>query len=184
MRMMARTMMACLAMLGAAGCCHFPQEPTPVPDQTQQKFLFETEYLNHAWGYHQNGIAIENDGRVYRYEMPREKEWKPNDNGIYSASELTAKYGNSRTYIMTIPADSLKAMYTLIAAASGGSYSDTLHVGADAGGTTYSCWLTDGQGSYRRLALRLRGDFRFDNLSPSAVKIADWLDTIWQRAHG
>ena len=175
--------MICLAMIGAVGCCHFPPEPTPSPDMTRQKFLFETEYLNQAWGYHHNGIEIENDGRVYRYQIADDAAWKPNDKGIYSASELVAKYASNRTYLMTIPIDTLIAMYKLIAPGSGGSYSDTLHVGADMGGVTYSCWTTNGQGGYRRLALRLRGDFRFDNLSPSAATIADWLDTIWQQTH-
>jgi hypothetical protein len=175
--------MAFIAMLCAAGCCGWPPEPTLPPDVSRKKFLFETEYLNYAWGYIQNGVAIENDGRVYRYELPREGGWKPNDNGVYSEAELTAKYASNRTYIMTIPADSLNIMFGMVAAAKGGSYSDTVRVGADAGGTTYSCWVTDGEGRYRRLALRLRGDARFDNLSPSAAKIADWLDAIWEKAH-
>ena len=66
--------------------------------QNSQIYLFEIEYVNHAWGYVHNGLYIDNKGNVFSYKYDfQDDPWKPKSYDYYSVRELIEKYNHQRT---------------------------------------------------------------------------------------
>lgn len=171
-----------LAMIGCGGavCGLMPEAPTADSSAPVQKYLFEVEYANRAWGFHHYGIWIDDAGGVWRYDLA-EGEGELKGTGPYKGSDLQARYTHKKEYVATIPSDSLRRMSALIAAASLGRSSDTTMPMADAGTVLYRAWKFDAASdTYREVGLRMRGDMHYDNLAPEAAAIADWLETLWE----
>jgi len=151
---------------------------TPV-DIINQKILFEVEHINYAWGWMHYGRYIDNSGKLYSYSYLNanyEDRWKPQRNGIYTESELFEKFNHSKEFVKQISYNDLIQMANLIPAASKGKLSETVHVGADAGSLTYKGYLYDeSKNEYIEVILRVSGDDFFENLSPEAKIIAEWL---------
>lgn len=139
--------------------------------------IFEVEYLNYAWGYSYNGIMIDNEGKKYSYNPAKDTiPYLYHEDGYYSERELQAKYGHFKTYIKTIPGDSLNWSHGLATLVSTTDYSDTTHTAIDAGTATTSVYLYRPQkNKYQKIILKVEGDFEFHNKSQSAVTLAAWL---------
>jgi len=144
-----------------------------------QKILFEVEHINFAWGWMHYGSYIDNSGRLYSYSylnVDYEDRWNPQRNGIYTESELFEKYSHSKEFVKQIDYNELTQMANLIPAASNGILSDPVGVMCDAGLLTYKGYLYDeSKNEYIEVILRVSGDDFFENLSPAAKIIADWL---------
>lgn len=169
-----------VVLLGAAGCHPCATSPIGSGTTVAQKILFETEYINRAWGYHHMGMWIDSSGTVWRYELA-EGENKLDETGIYEESDLLDKYMHKKEYVATVSRDTLRMMYERIGAAAAGQHSDTTTPMADAGTVLHIAWVFNpASGTYREVGLRMRGDQQSDNLAPEARAIADWLDRLWE----
>lgn len=174
-----------LSLLFVGGCHHHggcvdpDEDPQP---QTVGKVLFEVNYTNFAWGYAHRGMYIDNTGRIYTYEWPMNGPNCKNDTGsAFTEAQLMEHFAPGSRFIGTVSSDTLAMMRSLMADASRGYFSDTTMTAADAGGTESRLYLYDASTKiYRPTALRLRGDYSFDNLSPSATLLADILEKRWQ----
>ena len=150
------------------------------PGQEHAKILFENEYINYAWGFNYQGVAVDQEGRLYSYNPAKDSipELYHAD-GYYSEQELTEKYQHFKTYLKQINDDTLTWSHGLASAVPANAYSDTTVVGADMGAFIYSVYIYRPQvGKYQKLVLKLEGDFTFYNKSESAKALAAWLKRL------
>jgi hypothetical protein len=154
---------------------------TPIPQPTY-RFVFEIEYINYAWGYAHNGIYIDSTGTLHRYSYEGSSDiWHADSTGFYTREQLLSKYKHQDTVIMTINQDTVMKYFAMIDAAALGSYSDTSVVGADMGEFSYIAYKYNPvTKKYQQIVLREDGDWSFYNQSPSAMKIAAWLNSYRQ----
>ena len=82
-----------LATLSACG-----NPPTDTMDSIEQSYLFEIEYVNHAWGLAWNGLVIDRSGDIYAYDHSHEI-WEPSSEDSYTETELDDKYDHESRYI-------------------------------------------------------------------------------------
>jgi len=162
----------------------FSCKDSSVNNQTQNNnnIIFETEYINYAWGFSYNGKMIDAEGKEYSYNPAKDSiTYLYHADGFYTESELQIKYGHYKTYIKTISSDSLNWSYNLANLVSTTEYSDTIRKGVDAGALTYAVYLYRTQaGKYQKIILKIEGDYEFYNKSQSAVALAAWLKPQWR----
>jgi hypothetical protein len=174
MKMVALTFV--LLCFGYSYCFNatLPRQPT------KQKFLFERSYTNFAWGYQHAGVYIDNQGYVYSYAYQiGEKPWSPQQADSFTELELEERYSHARKLVRTVDSKELLEKYKLIGQASKGQYSKRLQKGADQGAFVSSCYVYDeATGRYKEIELRVKGDWNYENLSPAARELADWLETL------
>jgi hypothetical protein len=146
----------------------------------KQKFLFEKSYTNFAWGYQHAGIYVDNQGKVYQYSYgAADKPWSPKQIEAITEQELEEKYSHGKTLLGTIDPQVLFEKYQLIAQASKGRYSRHVQRGADQGSLGTSCYVyNEATGCYKEIDLQVSGDWSYENLSPAARKLANWLDSL------
>lgn len=144
-----------------------------------QRFLCERSYTNFAWGYQHNGIFVDREGHVYRFDIPRTRLKDQPTGPAYTEAELETKYGPSPTVIRTVPREELLEMIRLIPSAARGTYSARTSAGADRGALVSACYVFDADtGLYREVELDVKGDWEYRNLSPEAQKLAAWLESL------
>lgn len=180
------TQLTLLVALLLSGCSIQATKPEELPFCTTPPliplYVFEVEYINHAWGYQHSGIVIDSAGNLYTYSWDT-PDWVPSQQEQYDDASLARKYNPNRRFIRKISSDMLASMLALRASAVNSSYSDTVNVGADAGGLQSSIYQYN-EGAvlrYQRIALRLTGDFTFEKQSDAARVIADWLESLHTR---
>ena len=147
------------------------------PQNNSNSIIFEVEYLNYAWGISYHGIMIDNEGKEYSYDPTKDTiPYLYHADGIYTEQELQAKYGHVKTYIKTIPTDTLNWSHNLANLITTTDYSDTTRIGIDMGSWTYSVYIFRPEvNKYQQIVLKLEGDSEFYNTSQSAVTLAAWL---------
>ena len=144
-----------------------------------QRFLCERSYTNFAWGYQHNGIFVDREGHVYRFDVPRTRLKDQPTGPAYTEAELETKYGPSPTLLRTVPREDLLEMIRLIPSAARGTYSARTSAGADRGALVSACYVFDPDtGLYRDVELDVKGDWEYRNLSPEAQKLATWLESL------
>ena len=150
---------------------------TETLDSIEQEYLFEVEYVNHAWGLAWKGVVIDREGNIHAYDHSQEI-WDLNDNGSFSKMELEEKYAHEARYIGRIDEATIVQQFARIGAVDDDP-SDLLHLCADAGGLTYRAFRYDSaSGLYHPLLLRLEGDFAKQNSSNAAEDLAEWLRSL------
>ncbi|MDD5773146.1 MAG: hypothetical protein PHX78_06735 [bacterium] len=146
----------------------------------KQKFLFELEHINFAWGYNHYGFYIDNEGSIYSYQYSKnDKKFDFNENKFYTEEELSEKYSHLKKLIKVIDIKILNEKSKLIESASKGNYSERVGMGADQGGTDYIAYLFDPKiNKYKVVELCVEGDWSYFNLSDSAKDLTSWLKNI------
>lgn len=148
------------------------------------RVLLEHEYINHAWGYAHFGIVITSDGLVHGYQWERGDAPSTSSEGpLISRAELDEKYAHGDTLVGRISADTLAMIEQLIPKAATGSLSERLSVGADMGKHEYIAYTVDGRSKmYKKITLRVTGDWEWSNTAREAQQLADILDAITRRS--
>jgi hypothetical protein len=164
---------AVVLLLALLPACHWLPNDEPV---AEAQYLFEVQYLNHAWGYQLSGFYIDDRGRVYRYDHS-DAVWQPARWDVFTPAELAQKFSRNRTGDGQVDAVTLRAMHALIDPASRGPLSDPVARCADAGTHTYLAYQFEA-GVYRPVLLYQAGDLAQLNRSESARVLFAWLRTI------
>lgn len=145
---------------------------------TSGEYVFEIEYINHAWGVHHEGVVIDNQGRMYRYDNPAWAATQKEMPVIYSAADLKAKYGASLAFIKELTKSEVEGYFAQANAVTG-TLGDPVTRCADAGSTSYIAYIYDNETQrYKRLTLMVRGDMRQTHSDARATSIAEWLRTL------
>ena len=153
---------------------------TSETDNHTQKYLFEVEYVNFAWGGQYNGIYIDREGRVFSYDpsCPNSTFQRP-EKGVYTRAMLDDKYSGYCVQIGTVDGETLARMTALVGPASQGQYTERENTCYDAGGTAFNAFLFDAEtGLYQTVLLRQCGDWSWRNTSAEAATLFDWLKQV------
>lgn len=140
-----------------------------------QPVYFEYHYINHAWGSHDNGWMIDNEGSIRGFDHPENYRW-PDSTGYLSTEDLKYNLAQTDTLLNNIKSNELKRYTRLISGAAAGNVSDHRGRGADMGSSLLSCYAFDqSTGSYKHVLLSLAGDFEQFNQSAEAEELVEWL---------
>ncbi len=136
----------------------------------QQEIIFETEYVNFAWGVTWKGMYIAENGDVHTYDRSGDPvQWVEDEDGMFTKEELLTKFARRDTLRSHLPADSLMMMKQLSMSIDAKTYSDTAYVGADMGAWTTTVYIYRSEmNQYQRIILSNEGDREFSNASPNA----------------
>jgi hypothetical protein len=164
-------------VLFAFVCISCKDSAVNMQDQSQNNTLFEIERVNMAWGWVYQGVSIDQDGNSYAYNVDAESSpILTHADGYYTPEELTAKYQHHRIFLRKVSGDTLKTILYLAQLINAEDFSDTIRVGADMGGTTYSIYHYRSQvAKYQKIQLRVDGDYSFYNKSENAIALANLL---------
>ncbi len=171
-----------LLCFGCISCSHAESQTPPAQQLIKQKFLCESSHTNFAWGFSHHGIYVDNQGNVYKFDYGTNAEpWPlvPVPPDSVTEQALEERYSHGRKLIGKIDSKDLLEKYRLIAPASKGQYSKHVQQGADQGGNAEICYLYDeATGRYTDIELREQGDWSYENLSPEAKQLAEWLKSL------
>lgn len=146
-----------------------------------QKYLFEIEYINHAWGRVWTGLYVDDLGRIFSYDLS-DTTWDHQSDTSFSAAELMDKYSHDNKRIGTIDPGVLAQQRVLIRGASEGNLTEPVGRCADFGVVTYSAFLYDAQKDrYTPVLLQQEGDLARKNDANGAALLVSWLKTLDER---
>ncbi|MFC1563342.1 hypothetical protein ACFL6G_00335 [candidate division KSB1 bacterium] len=162
---------------GCSDNINYPEIPS------EQKYLFEFEFINAAWGWNHYGFYIDNEGNIYKFESPLDAptgdQWTPNSSGIYSEQELLQKYSMLPQFVGKINQFDLELKKNRIGFASKGELSDPKSEMNDAGSLIFKCYYIpedlEKNDVYKEVILLQKGDIMIENLSPDGKYLARWL---------
>ncbi|MEW5922815.1 MAG: dockerin type I repeat-containing protein [Candidatus Zixiibacteriota bacterium] len=151
--------------------------PCPVSTVPQyQKYIFEIEYLNWAWGYRLKGTVIDNQGYIYNYNYYHDDTPWDTTGLILTEADLDAKFAHNQELVSTIPMDTLLKYYNMIEAAAQGQISPPITRCFDFGLFTIMAYQVDTlTGGYNSVLLFRFGDAAQINFAPQADVLYKWL---------
>jgi hypothetical protein len=165
----------CISCLVLVLACGHP--PTDTLENIEQRYLFEIEYVNHAWGLAWNGLVIDSEGDIYAYDHSHES-WSAAGNDSFTETDLRTKYEHEARYIGRIDEATIVLQFSRISYV-GDFFLNPNQACADAGSLTYRAFAYEStSGLYRPLLLREEGDFPRRNVSDAAEGLATWLRTL------
>lgn len=134
-------------------------EPIKIPSTPQK--VFEYNYTNNAWGYHNEGWYIDTAGSIVRYRT------------VSGTLETKVVGSISQTV--------LYQKYLLLVQASYGTLTKPVQVGADMGSLTHKGYIASSTTTSitpREVILQVKGDFEIYNTSPYAKALVTWMDSL------
>jgi len=169
-------------LLDAAYLIRYLYSSGPEPCRGQgipesQKYFFEYEYLNWAWGYSLNGIVITNEGYIYHYSYGyNDTPWDTTQPPILSEADLDAKFSHNQILTAIIPMDTLLKYFDMIEPAGEGPISPGIARCFDFGlGTTVAYRYDAVQDNYESILLYRFGDYAQKNFSPEGEALFEWI---------
>jgi len=147
-----------------------------------QPLYFEYHYINHAWGFQENGWLIDREGNIRSFDNP--EDYRQGVPGAYlSVDDLEYNLGLTDTIVGNVNQDELKKYINYIPQAAEGVISKSTSIAADAGSSVLSCYMYDPEeNAYQYVFLAQSGDWEQFNLSEEAEKLVKWLldyDVFW-----
>jgi hypothetical protein len=140
--------------------------------------LFEVEYTNGAWGPQWSGFYVDDQDRVFSYDVgsAATDSWASDE---VTAAQLAAKYAHDAKLVTTLAPGEAASRYQGLAAVRTTPVTAPRGVCADAGTMRFSILVYDaGSDSYHRVLLHQRGDVAQANLSPVALNLYHWLGDV------
>lgn len=147
-------------------------------DLLNQKILFQYEYINHAWGYQQQGWIIDSAGDVHCYKSP--ENWHHCDSlGFIDESLLESNLLQTDSVCFTVDKIKLATMLLLIEEASKGEILEPKQMRYDSGSQAYKAYMLNiVTNKYESVLIKETGDFLIENKSQAAEELYNWLNTI------
>jgi hypothetical protein len=186
---MKRFVIAPLSALALCGCnTANPGGPaqTAAPEATPQSWICGQEYENYAWGYQRHGVALDGEGRVWRYDVKGTpaslpNPWHAKDPNNLSEDDLKARYNGAVDTGRRVSADDIAEHMPLIREAGTIAPTQGRNAGADMGETTLYCLARHvPHANYRQVLIDQKGDIERTNPSPAAKALGAWLDGIFE----
>ncbi|MFA5324550.1 MAG: hypothetical protein WCR82_03440 [Bacteroidales bacterium] len=177
MKSLCQTLRIILVLFLFASCDKFNTSD----EKFEQNVLFQSEYINYAWGYVNSGWIIDSTGNVHVYNLP--ESWNNCDSlGFISDTAINYNISVTDSICMHIDKKDLLDKVSLIKRAAKGSYSDPEQEMCDAGIVSYYGYIYNKKTKkYQRILLRQRGDIKIVNESGSAEQLYDWLKSVEQK---
>jgi hypothetical protein len=143
-----------------------------------QKILFQTEYINYAWGYQHQGFIIDNNGNVLTYNLP--VKWNfPHNDSILTAEQVDENLSACVPSGIRIPPSELQKYINYIDNISLSKVSRPVSVGADMGSMAYYCFrFSESTNSYKASIIKMEGDIEYENFNFYSKRVITWLKGI------
>jgi len=141
----------------------------------EQPVWFEYHYINHAWGFQENGWLIDGEGNVRVYDLP--ENYRLGMHGKFlSLEDLEYNLSQTDSVREEIDLADLNQYIQMIPGAATGNIGRETAVAADAGSSVLSAYLYDAvKDSFQYILLGRSGDWEQLNQSEEAEKLVDWL---------
>jgi hypothetical protein len=143
--------------------------------ETDQTILFQSEYINYAWGYQHKGWIIDSSGNVRRFRMP--EQWHFVDSlGLITSQDMNDNIQKTDSIILKIDKATLLNYFEKLKEVSNGKMSEPRQEMFDAGITQFSGYLyqTDSK-KFKQVIIRQIGDVAYENKSAEANEIYNWM---------
>ena len=147
------------------------------------KPLFSCGYVNFAWGSTAFGYILDDQGRIWFYDLG--KTWSPQPAGDRLTREtgLRERFRNPVLQSLRVPPAQLAAMRKQAEVARGGRI-EKKHVMYDAGSAGCEAYLWETSDTYREVELGSSGDFEIRSSSLEADHLREWLrDDLGMATH-
>ncbi|MGC4094503.1 MAG: hypothetical protein QM756_42635 [Polyangiaceae bacterium] len=168
--------LAALATLLASACAR-QQESQPEPTKSSipmAKPLFSCGYANSAWGNVAYGHVLDDEGRIWSYDLS--KPWSPQElgDGLNAEGRLRERFADLLLEARRVPAAQLISMRAKVDAARAGRIEEK-QAAFDKGAAGCEAYLWEKPDTYRRVELGSVGDHIVSNTSPEALELNKWL---------
>jgi hypothetical protein len=152
--------------------------PDDIWGENTANIIFQSEYTNHAWGYNHNGWMMDNAGLVKRFQ--KSATWVfPDSLGYVSASDMQKNMAACDSVITQINSNELAFYSEKAINCLNYNLTKPQNLMADAGEHIYAFYIYDSGGNrYKRVILKMTGDWLQENLAPNASGIVDWMEKI------
>ncbi len=170
-----------IAMITLLAQCSRNQTAIPANNNLEsafsQKYLFEVEYVNFAWGYTHYGFFIDSSGNVFEYRYSsNDTPWAGIKRKSVSEQQLEQKFSHNMQWRYRLEKEKVYAHSKLIPFTLNAQYSDTTYPLVDAGQKSYLCYYQNAQnGDYQIIKLAVNGDMSYNNQSTAAQILVQWL---------
>jgi hypothetical protein len=174
-----RWSVAFLLLLAGCQSARAGTGPSAREASSAARFYCERSHTNHARAYEHRGIYVDPEGAVFSFRHGRDDHallQVPADSLTEQA--LLARYAPGRTPAGTVAPEEMAERYAQLLQTRGGTLTERRRRGADMGATVTRCFLPDKAGIYREVVLRQTGDWQFENTSPAAAQLWEWLDSL------
>ncbi len=139
-----------------------------------QRFYFELEDFNNAWGYVHTGYYIDGQGNLYSYDRSNEP-WEFFDHSSFTEGQLSEKYTSSKL-IRSVPQEELLEKYQIALQIGRGKLSESKLTCFDFGHITFWVYVYNKfQGRYYPILIYRAGDYTQRNLSEDATTLFEWI---------
>lgn len=136
--------------------------------------LFTCGYANFAWGNVAYGHVLDDQGRIWFYDLGATWDPRPAGGGLYLETGLRERFKNPVLQSRRVPPAQLAAMRRKAEATRGGRIEET-HRADDSGGFGCEAYLWERADAYREVVLGGGGDLEIRNSSPEAGHLQEWL---------
>jgi len=173
-----------IAILVMLASCHKSNEmnfrDAAALDANKLVVLFQSEFINLAFGYEHNGWLISREGKVLRYKNPTKWQFPESDNTI-KVEDMESNILRCQPTSIVLPKTELYSKLQLLFTIDITKMSKPEQASNDAGALTYSFYTINKEGLYKSYLLGQSGDRVSKNESPGAKELIDWLASIDQR---
>lgn len=161
-----------LALLN--GCIELTAEST----DGAGPLIFQSEYVNHAWGYAHNGWMMDGSGTVKRFR--KTAPWVfPDSAGYVSEADMMKNLAACDSVLEYITPGELSKYTAKALNCSDGPMTAPKNTMADAGENIYAFYrFENDKKRYKRVILSMVGDYSQENLAPDSKEVVDWMSKI------
>lgn len=165
-----------LMLLALSACEQELKDDYEIPGD--QAVLFEYHYINHAWGYAENGWLIDSEGNMHSFEFPKDFRL-PDSTGYISEEDLHHNLSQCTSIIGSVEQKDLEYYSGLISGAGEGEIGSPENIAADAGSAVLACYMYDrNKDIYQYVFLAASGDWQQANDASEAEILVEWLKDI------
>ncbi len=152
--------------------------PNDFWSEDKDTLIFQSEYINYAWSYNHNGWMLDKSGQVKRFQ--KSAKWVfPDSLGYVQASDMQKNMAACDSVITQINSNEFASYSEKAISCTNGSMSKATNTMADAGEHIYAFYIYDSSGNrYKRVILKMTGDWSQENLAPNGAGIVDWMMKI------
>jgi hypothetical protein len=140
--------------------------------------IFQSEYVNYAWGYNHNGWMMDRSGIVKRFQ--KTAAWVfPDSTGFISEADMQKNIAACDSVIAEVGTSEFKLYADKALTCVNGTMTKPENKMADAGEHIWAFYIYDsGKNGYKRIILDMTGDWSQENLAPNSKGIVDWMKKI------
>ena len=144
----------------------------------ESPLIFQSEYTNYAWGYSHSGWIMDGTGTPHRFRQSA--KWVfPDSEGYISAADMTNNFSACDSTLTKVSSADFSLYSGKAMTCANGPFSKQQNTMADAG-EQIQCFYTyeAAQQRYKRVILRVWGDYSQDNLAANTGDLLTWIQKI------